>query len=212
MCGSTSLADIALNHLAGDGVDPGTDFVRNFTVGAAQAEQLPATGFASGRVTELPVQPAEKAYTGLALQLEIPRLGVEAAIVGVPRSAGGWDVSWLGNEIGWLEGTSFPTWEGNAVLTGYVTDANGQPGPFAQLHMLSYDDAIVIHLAGQRYEFRVREVQLARPSDTRYVLKHLEGYPYLTLVTCQGFDEAQRTYRWRWVVRVVLVSVTADGE
>ena len=209
VCGTTSIMDLAQNRLAGDGQNAGTDFVRNFTI--APAETLPATGFAPGRVTVLPQPPRDLAYQGLTLRLEVPRLGLEADIVGVPPTAGGWDVTWLGDAIGWLQGTAFPTWEGNAVLTGHVTGADGQPGPLARLHLLGYDDAVVVHLGGQAYEFRVREVRLVRPGDTGYVLEHLEGYPYLTLVTCRGYDEGQGAYRWRWVVRAVLVAVHPDG-
>jgi LPXTG-site transpeptidase (sortase) family protein len=226
VCGTTSITDVALNHLAGDGANPGSDFIRNFTVavsGAAtgtsgapggtpaeEAEALPATGFPPDRVTPLEAQPAYLTYQGLGLQLEIPRLGLEMPVVGVPQENGTWNVTWLGREVGWLEGTAFPTWVGNAVLTGHVTDAEGRPGPFAHLENLGYDDEVVIHLAGQRYEFRVREKRLVQPTNTHFALAHLEGYPYLTLVTCRGFDEAHGTYQWRWVIRAVLVSVTDD--
>jgi len=98
------------------------------------------------------------------------------------------------------------------VLTGHVTDAQGGPGPFAHLGELRYGDTIVVHLAGQRYEFRVRAKRLVQPNQARFALWHLEGYPYLTLITCRGFDPATETYRWRWVVRAVLVSVTPEGK
>ncbi len=204
VCGTTSITDLSGNHLNG-GV---SDAVSEFTV---FPEALPATGFAPGRVTLLPTQPEAQTYdNGLGLWLEIPRLGLKAPIVGVPQVGGQWDLTWLGDSVGWLEGTAFPTWEGNAVLTAHVTNADGLPGPFASLSRLRYDDVIIVHLAGQRYEFRVREVRLARSSDAQYVLKHLEGYPYLTLVTCRGYDSAKDTYHWRWVVRAVLVAVSDE--
>ena len=51
--------------------------------------------------------------------LEIPALDVQTDIIGVPVSAEGWDLTWLGGQAGWLQGTAFPTWEGNSVLTGH---------------------------------------------------------------------------------------------
>ena len=88
----------------------------------------------------------------------------------------------------------------------------GGPGPFAHLGELRYGDAIVVHLAGQRYVFQVTAKRLVWPGNARFALRHLEGYPYLTLITCRGFDPATETYRWRWVVGAVLVSVTPEGE
>ena len=55
--------------------------------------QLPETGFAPVQVTLLAAQPANFAYQGYGdLWLEIPALGVEMSIVGVPKSGNGWDV------------------------------------------------------------------------------------------------------------------------
>src|SRR5258706_799970 len=100
------------------------------TVGLA----IPKTGFAPNRITSPPAQPANRAYAKLSdLWLEIPALKVKTDIVGVPESPNGWDVGWLGNSAGWLNGTAFPSWEGDSVVTGHVTNANGLPGPFANL-------------------------------------------------------------------------------
>ena len=90
-------------------------------------------GFASNVVTLLPSQPAELAYqmTG-NLWLEIPSQKVKANIVGVPQSENVWDVEWL-RRLGWFNGTAFPYWKGNSVITAHVMGADGLPGPFAKL-------------------------------------------------------------------------------
>ncbi len=89
----------------------------------------PETGFAPGRLTYLPSQPSAEAYTEYGdLWLEIPALGLGTDIVGVPQSGGGWDVSWLGEQAGYLDGTAFPTWAGNSVITAHVTLASGETG------------------------------------------------------------------------------------
>ena len=101
------------------------------------ASVLPGTGFAPGRVTALPAQPADRRYTRVSdLTLDIPKLGVQVPIVGIPRAGNSWDLTWLWKEAGWLNGTAFPTWAGNSVLTAHVYLSNGQPGPFVNLHTL----------------------------------------------------------------------------
>ena len=168
---------------------------------------LPATGFAPGQLTLLPEQPAEKSFSEFSdLWLEIPSQGVQAPIVGVPFSDNGWDVSWLSNQIGWLEGTAFPTWAGNSALTAHIYDANGEPGPFVNLGSLLWGQKIIVHAWGQKYIYEVRSIWWWTKSDDLRPLQH-EEYPWLTLITCRGYDEESDTYRWRTVVRAVQVSI-----
>ena len=212
VCGTTSIVD-----LAGNPINNGLmDFTYEFRVAPAATESgseetssskaLPLTGFAPGKITELPVQPGERAYFSTPMALEIPALSVNEAIVGVPESAG-WDVTWLGDQIGYLGGTAFPTWAGNSVLTGHATDANGGSGPFARLGSLIWGDKIVIHAFGQDYIYEVRSVnRWTDPKDVSVLSKH-EELPWLTLITCNGYDEKTGTYRWRTVVRAVQMKV-----
>jgi LPXTG-site transpeptidase (sortase) family protein len=168
---------------------------------------LPASGFAPQRVSVLAAQPAKKAYADLGdLWLEIPRLGVQMPIVGVPQTDGEWDVSWLGNDAGWLNGTAFPTWAGNSVLAGHVYDANGNPGPFVHLNWLWWGDQVIVHAWGAQYIYEVREVLQVAPGATSAVIKH-EQLPWVTLVTCRGYDEATNSYKYRVAVGAVLVEV-----
>ncbi|MDO9129311.1 MAG: sortase, partial [Anaerolineales bacterium] len=167
---------------------------------------LPATGFAPGRMMILPEQPAALAYTTSNLWLEIPRLNVQMDIVGVPLSADGWDVSWLGKQAGWLQGTAFPTWAGNSGITGHVWNADNTPGPFAYLNWMWYGDKIIVHAWGQQYVYEVRSVRLVSPGNIASITKH-EELPWLTLVTCKGYDEASNSYQYRIVVRAVQVEI-----
>jgi len=171
-------------------------------------KKMPNTGFAPNRITSLPVQPASLVYAKLSdLWLEIPSQNLQANIVGIPEVNGNWDVSWLGTDAGWLNGTAFPTWEGNSVLTAHVTDSNGLPGPFANLKDLKYGDQIIVHLYGDQYTFEVRNTRLAQPYSGSFAFKHLEGNSYLTLITCQGYNAISDSYFFRRIVRAVLVSV-----
>jgi LPXTG-site transpeptidase (sortase) family protein len=168
--------------------------------------RLPATGFAPGVVTSIPAQPAEKAYTDLGdFWLEIPKLGVKMPIVGIPARGEEWDLTWLWDQAGWLEGTAYPTHAGNSAITAHVYLPNGQPGPFYKLDALRFGDAVIVHLGGQRYVFEVRQVQRVSP-NTLSALRH-EELPWLTLITCREYDPKTNSYRSRLIVRAVLVKI-----
>jgi LPXTG-site transpeptidase (sortase) family protein len=168
---------------------------------------LPKTGFAPGDVTQLPSQPQALAYSSYGdMMIDIPALNLQSQIIGVPESGDSWNVAWLGNNIGWLNGTAFPTHTGNAVLTGHVVDANGLPGPFDDIGKLKYGDQIIIHAWNQEYVYEVREIQLISATDTKDVLKH-EDLSWITLLTCRNYDAETGTYLNRYIVRAVLVKV-----
>jgi LPXTG-site transpeptidase (sortase) family protein len=204
LCGSTSIVD-----LAGNALNNGADDQRTFIV-LLGTRSNPQTGFAPGVVTVLPGQPAEKAYTDLGnLWIEIPSLNLKTSITGVPLKADGWDVTWLNWQVGWLEGTAYPTWEGNTVLTAHGYTADGKAGPFASLKGLSYGDTISIHLGGMKYTYGIRTNLLIDPDDTHWLTQH-ETLDWVTLITCQQYDAKTRSYRYRRVVRAVLIRVEKE--
>ena len=219
VCGAASIHD-----LLGNAINGGTNVAVSFSVAAAGSgasgssaagskdpKKLPDTGFAPNRISSLPAQPASLAYTRMSgLWLEIPSQKIQAEIVGVPKVDNNWDVSWLGSDAGWLNGTAFPTWNGNSVLTAHVTDANGRPGPFAYLENLAYGNKIVVLLYGEKYTYEVRQSRMVFPDTTLYAFEHLPDHSYLTLITCQGYNFLTDSYMFRRVVRAVLVSATAE--
>ncbi len=168
--------------------------------------ELPSTGFAPKVHTSLPAQPFHLAYQDYgAMSLEIPSLQQKMGIMGVPKSGNGWDVRWLGEQAGYLEGTAFPTWPGNTGLAGHSMLADGSPGPFAKLGALRWGDQVIIDAWGQRYIYAVRQNSLVAPGQLA-ALQH-EDLDWVTLITCQGYDESSGKYQWRRVVRAVLVAV-----
>ena len=168
--------------------------------------QLPDTGFTPFRNTILTTQPNTKLYSNYDdLTLIIPSLLIEAQIVGVPEGGSGWDTSWLWDQVGYLEGTAFPTWSGNSALAGHVNLPNGKPGPFAKLANLKYGQQIVVEGWNQQYIYEVREVTQVNPSDLT-VLKH-EEYPWLTMIACRDFDPNTNNYLNRTIVRAILVRI-----
>ncbi len=210
VCGTTSIVDPVMNELNNGLSDYTFDFtVRSAATQSFKASALPTTGFAPNRVTVLPQQPAELTYAKMSdIWLEIPSQKIKSNIVGVPQSKDHtWNVGWLGSDTGWLNGTAFPTWNGNSVITAHVTDANGLPGPFANIKNLKYDDKIIVHLFGQQYIYEVQESRLMRPSSTGYTFQSMQDHSYLTLITCQGYIPFSNTYFFRRVVRAVLVEV-----
>ena len=176
--------------------------------GDLDAESLPKTGFAPGKVTPIADTMAPDYNPAETMELEIPMLGVRIPIVGVPENAQGWDVDWLWDQAGWLEGTAFPTWNGNSVLTSHVYLSNGLPGPFVDLKTLKWGDEIIVHAHGYRYIYKVQRVRYFLPNDTS-ALSH-EDNSWLTLVTCVGYNETLDNYKYRVAVRAVRVSAQVE--
>jgi LPXTG-site transpeptidase (sortase) family protein len=169
---------------------------------------IPVTGFKAGVVTDLSYVKNETYLSTGDVTLDIPSLSVKIPIVGVPEKDGTWNVAWLTEQAGWLEGSAFPSWNGNSVLTGHVYLASGLPGPFVNLSKLKYGDQIIVHAYGQKYVFAVQTTEVVLPNDNS-VMKH-EEKPWLTLVTCKDYDEKTNTYKSRVVVRAALVQVEWD--
>ena len=169
----------------------------------------PATGFAPHNTTALTAQPVDKTYQPMgSLMLEVPSLDIMMPIVGVPITNDGWDVTWLGNRVGYLEGTAFPSLKGNTVLTAHVWDANNLPGPFIGIRDLMYGDIVNIHAWGMVYTYEVRSNYRVWPNNP-YVMRH-EEYDWVTLLTCESFSKYTETYRHRRAVRAVLVHVIPE--
>jgi LPXTG-site transpeptidase (sortase) family protein len=184
----------------------GAVFFRGSAAGLAPYYRhgLPNTGFAPLIYTALPQHPASLAYHPQPdLQLHIPRLALSLPVVGIPKTGGGWDVSWLAQQAGYLEGTAFPSFAGNSVLTSHVTLADGTPGPFARLDSLAWGDLIQIQAYGTTFTYEVRSVRSVSPGDTS-VIAH-KDQAWLTLLTCQDYEPTAQTYLRRLAVSAVLV-------
>ena len=211
ICGTTSIYDIYGNELNG-----GTsDTIVNFTVAPASSTDattallLPATGFPINEDIVLPAQSIKKQYKNANMLLEIPALNIELPIVGVPLIDGEWDVSWLTSEAGYLDGTAYPTWKGNTVITGHVWDAFNEPGPFNNLKNLLFGDIIKIQSGKSTYIYEVRDTRLHKANGIHSVITH-EEIDWLTLVTCEGYQENNQTYAYRRIVRAVLIEVIPE--
>jgi LPXTG-site transpeptidase (sortase) family protein len=165
---------------------------------------IPVTGFQPDAITRL--DPTTRPlYNGLGMTMEIPVLGVNTPIVGVQIKDGSWDVAWLQKQLGWLNGTAYPTWNGNSVLTGHVVNADGKPGVFSNLTYLGLGEYIFVYSSGYRFTYQVITNKVVKPDDVT-IFQHMTG-PNLTLVTCDAFNESTDTYDSRIAVQARLVQV-----
>jgi LPXTG-site transpeptidase (sortase) family protein len=167
---------------------------------------IPVTGFAPNMNTILN-SVNRPAYGSTSIAIEIPVLKVDTSIVGVKLQNGNWDVSWLQNQIGWLNGTAYPTWSGNSVLTGHAVNADGKPGIFSKLKYLKAGEYVFIYDSGFKHIYKVVTNTSVQPNDIS-VLKH-EDRAYITLITCDNYDKKSSTFLHRIAVRAVLVSIEA---
>jgi len=234
VCGTTSIVDAKNTDLklAGNGTAPGSDFLINFRLRSASsnggggstrkasdaakaveilnATLIPVTGFSPNTITALPAQPTDKAYSSLdGIRIEIPTLHINYPIVGVMFDKNNWDLTWLKDSVGYLEGSAYPTLEGNTVLSAHVVDANDNLGPFSDIKGMKTGEKVYIHAYGQVYVYQVQENRLLLPSNTSTVFQHEEN-SWVTLVTCEDYNAKTGLYNYRRMVRAILISVVPE--
>ena len=61
---------------------------------------------------------------------------------------------------------------------------------------------------GQRFNYRVRETSPVSLSDFG-AIQHKDS-PWVTLLTCRGYNARNDTYTWRQMVSAVLISVDPE--
>lgn len=166
---------------------------------------IPITGFSPNIITDLGPFASRPIYSSTGITLEVPVLKISTSIVGVKQNARRWDVSWLWDQAGWLEGSAYPTFPGNSIITAHVVTSDGKAGPFYRLRYLQAGEYVFIYLGSYRYTYKVMSNEVVLPNDES-VFKH-EEKSWLTLITCDRYDEATDTYLSRVVVRSVLVDV-----
>jgi len=150
----------------------------------------------------------------LPTRLELPRQGVQAAIlpVGVTRLRG-LDLPPDPDTVGWWAGGAAPgQGAGSAVLAGHIDAAGYGRGALAALLDVGIGDPVeVTDTAGLVLHYQVT----ARVSYLKAALPaavfRTDGPPMLTLVTCGGpFDSATHHYRDNIVVSAAPISGQAE--
>jgi LPXTG-site transpeptidase (sortase) family protein len=169
-----------------------------------QFSLVPTTGFPPGVISRIRTE-ISLTLNKNTPSLVIPSLDVNIPIYGVELRNGTWDVSWLWDQAGWLEGTAYPTSNGNSAITAHVVTADGEDGPFARLKFLTSDDYVFIVNSGYRYIYKVDSINYIKPDDVSVLSP--EENSWLTLITCDSYDEQTKEYLLRVVVRTKLVEI-----
>ncbi|HEX2618627.1 MAG TPA: class F sortase [Phototrophicaceae bacterium] len=151
-----------------------------------------------------PLAPIATAGLAAEAELFIPEIGVSAAIIPVFLDGESWNVSQLGMNVGYLQGTAWLDQPGNVVLSGHVELRDGRPGIFRELRDLSVGDQIIIVYQGSERTYQVSESLTVNPDDLTPL------YPTetdrLTLITCDAYDFFQDSYQKRAVIVAERVS------
>lgn len=163
-------------------------------------------------VAEEPSATAHPSY-GVPVRLKIPRIGVDAPVVGVGVTPEGIMESPEGPEAtGWYEPGVRPGDEGSAVIAGHSGYRTG-PAVFDDLTELREGDRIyVLDDTGTSIAFQVAESRLYDP-DARAaeVFTRAEGR-HLNLITCTGvWDAAAGTHSNRLVVFADAIPPSSPG-
>ena len=158
------------------------DFFRIF-----EDTQLPATGFSSLNTNTSSEQPKALSYEPVRLLLQIPALSLETELVSVPLIDNTWQVEWLGNRAGVLEGSAMPG-EGYSFIAAHNTLNSEEYGPFALLSTMEPNDLITVNSEdGTMKLFRVYANELINANDVQKLEKTAEQEAdSLVLITCEN--------------------------
>ncbi|MBQ6507933.1 MAG: leucine-rich repeat protein [Flexilinea sp.] len=153
--------------------------------------ELPATGFPTRGDIPLSVRPESFTYTDLKMRIQIPAIGVDAELAGIPETNGTWKTEWLEDRAGLLGGTALPG-EGFSIVAAHNTLNAEKAGPFIFLSMLERNDTIIISgTNGSIKIFRVFANELLEPDDLGKLASIAgEENDTLVLITCENESAA----------------------
>ncbi len=131
--------------------------------------------------------------------LLIPAARVYADVTEVLLTHDGWDVTSLGQKVGYLQGTARPGSDRHVVLVGHVELRDGTPGVFAKLDELILGDMVILYAGEREIRYTVTQV-LEIEEDNVTVISEADDQ-LLTLITCAEYDFLSNRYQKRVVVR-----------
>lgn len=142
------------------------------------------------------VQPSATAMPRASIFL--PTAGVTAPVIEVYLDGESWDVQYLGQNAGHLQGTAWFGQPGNIVLAGHVEMPDGSAGIFAKFDELKLGDPVILTLNDAQQRYSIASITTVSPDDLSVL------YPTdndrITLITCDSYDFLQNTYQERLVV------------
>lgn len=166
--------------------------------------ELPQTGFPHGNDGFLKTGSLPQPHKSGDDYLEIPALSLIARISTINVEQNGWDVSNLEDDIGWLEGSTYPGYSGNTVLTGHYWDQDDSPGIFFTLRVLQPGDILYYQSHGQVMEYEVMSSE--RILKRSYSVNQQIYENQITLITCEELDPETKEFRYIRVVRASLLT------
>jgi len=128
----------------------------------------------------------------------IPTAGITAPIIEVYLDGESWDVQYLGQNAGHLQGTAWLGETGNIVLAGHVELPDGRAGIFAGIRDLNVGDPVILSLNDAQQRYSITTIKKVAPDDLSVL--YPTPYDQLTLITCESYDFFQNAYRDRVVV------------
>ena len=146
---------------------------------------------------------------GLPVRMEIPAIGVDAAMEHVGLTSEGYmDVPKIPADVAWYDRGPLPGQVGNSVVNGHLDSATA-PAVFYELRMLIPGDEIVVtYESGERYVFVVEDKE--RYYFDSAPMEQIAGRTtgrHLNLITCDGaWDKGSANYQQRLVVYTRLVN------
>lgn len=143
--------------------------------------------------------------TRLPLQLSIPKINVDAAVVAVGITKdGAMEAPSGGRNVGWYKFGVHPGDNGSAVIAGhYGPWKNGEGSVFDNLSKLKKGDKLYVEdEKGVTITFVVRELRIYGPKDDASdVFSSSDGKAHLNLITCGGvWNKIKKSYPDRLVV------------
>ncbi|NJL93963.1 MAG: class F sortase [Anaerolineae bacterium] len=152
-------------------------------------------------------QPGEPGQGGFELfpasfqaeRVIIPAIGVDAGLTNAAFTGTTWDVSALGDEVAYLEGTPRIGEPGVSALAGHVMHEQGL-GPFRHLEQLRPGDLVLVQDGDIIYRYIIHEIVELPPDDVSYLYKETSNRE-LVLITCSDWDDQTWSYRNRVIVK-----------
>ncbi len=129
------------------------------------------------------------------VRLEIPAIGVDAAVVDLAIGPGDPEVPDAWEDAGWYTTTRNPGEIGPAVIAGHIDSKSG-PAVFYRLDELEPGDEVIVHGEDDERTFVVRDSgQYPKEDLPDEVFGYGDRVPELRLITCGGsFDSSVGHY------------------
>ncbi|GGI02284.1 class F sortase [Arthrobacter liuii] len=168
---------------------------------------------ATGSTPSAPVPPAPDGAlpASMPVRVEVPTIGVDAALTPLGKQANG-EVQTPSGEPGspggWYQDSPTPGQTGSAVILGHVNATNSDIGLFYRLHELTPGQTITVTRADHTAAvFTVDKVDVYHKATfpTIEVYRNADR-PEVRLITCGGYDRATREYLDNTVVYAHLTS------